>query len=87
MPAGDGCGELAWWETEEARRAKDITKTDDSKKEPLAVTTPPAPPPEVKAPPPLPLACQALLDQLPETPGSTARTAQRPASPPATGAH
>jgi penicillin-insensitive murein endopeptidase len=82
MPAGDGCNELAWWETEEARRAK-----DESKKEPLAAETPPAPPPEVKPPPPLPLACQALLDQMPEAPGSAARTAQRPPSAPSTGAH
>ncbi len=80
MPAGDGCSELAWWETEEARRAKDDTK-------PVATPTPPSPPPEVKLPPPMPQACQALLDQLPEAPGSTARTAQRPPAASATSAH
>jgi penicillin-insensitive murein DD-endopeptidase len=53
LPPGDGCSEIAWWETEEARRARD--RRD-----------PPAPV-EPRAPAPLPAACQALLEQVPSS--------------------
>jgi penicillin-insensitive murein endopeptidase len=71
MAPGDGCNEVAWWETEEARRAR------EPKPEPAPGPIPAAPV-EIRAVPTLPLACQALLEQPPEKGGSGARTtAQR----------
>jgi penicillin-insensitive murein DD-endopeptidase len=71
MSPGDGCSELAWWESEEARRAR------EPKKE-LPPVPIPAAPVEIRSVPALPLACQTLLEQPPEKGGSGARTtAQR----------
>jgi penicillin-insensitive murein endopeptidase len=66
IAAGDGCGELAWWETEEARRARE-PQLDP-------VTGAPRPPPPL---PPLPDTCQALLDPVPPV-ASGARSATPP---------
>ena len=62
LPAGDGCSELAWWESEEARRAR------EPRRDPTA-------PVEPRPPPPLPAACQAALEEAPPRNAST--TAQR----------
>ena len=71
MAPGDGCNEVAWWETEEARRAREP-------KPELPPAPIPAAPVEIRAVPTLPLACQALLEQPPGKGGSGARTtAQR----------
>jgi penicillin-insensitive murein DD-endopeptidase len=69
LPPGDGCNELAWWEIEEARRAR----------EPRRVSPPPLdPPPAPPVPPPLPPACQALLQKIPvERSGGLQPTAAR----------
>jgi penicillin-insensitive murein endopeptidase len=50
LAPGDGCGELAWWLSGDAERAR------AQRREPPAV---PVEPPQ---PPPLPAACQALID-------------------------
>jgi hypothetical protein len=64
LAAGDGCNEIAWWEAEEARRAQ-------ARREPPPPPIEPPPPPPL---PPLPAACQALL----ESPSGLRATAQRP---------
>ena len=65
LAAGDGCNEIAWWEVEEARRAQ------ARREPPPPPIEPPPPPPPL---PPLPAACQALL----EAPAGLRATAQRP---------
>ncbi len=65
LPAGDGCGEIAWWESEEALRGREPR------------TAPGAPPIVPPPPPPLPAVCQALL-AAPEVRTTPPATAQRP---------
>jgi penicillin-insensitive murein DD-endopeptidase len=56
LAPGDGCSEIAWWEAEEARRAL-------ARREPPPQ---PEPAPPVPALPPMPAACQALLEAAPQ---------------------
>jgi penicillin-insensitive murein DD-endopeptidase len=68
LPPGDGCGEIAWWESEEARRGR------EPRRDP-ALPIPPPPPL-----PPLPSTCQALLDAAsPAKPPPTLRASALPA--------
>ena len=63
LPPGDGCGEIAWWESEEARRAREPRRDPGVPVEPRPVA-------------PLPVSCQTLLDQ--GRPAPLPATAQRP---------
>jgi murein endopeptidase len=59
LPPGDGCNELAWWETDEALRGREPPI------DPL--TGKPRPPPPL---PPLPETCQALINPTPVATGN-----------------